>query len=79
MHVPVFVHEEFQRIATPEFDLLHWYAKTDLAWADRVIGDDAPTFWRARWQEEHGTTQQTNAQIKRQAQRKRDRESEKPQ
>ena len=56
MHVPLFVHEEFQRIATPEFDLLRWYADTDLAWADRTIGDDAPTFWRARWKDEHGTT-----------------------
>ena len=78
MHVPRFVHEEFQRISTPEFDLLRWYAVTDLAWADKTIGDDAPTFWRARWREEHGTTQQTDAQIKRQAQQKRDRASEQP-
>ena len=42
----------------PEFDLMRWYADTDLAWADRTIGDDAPTFWRARWSEEHGTTKQ---------------------
>ena len=79
MHVPRFVHVEFQRLAPPEFDLTRWYAATDRAWSDRAIGDDAPTFWRARWREEHGTTQQTDAQIKRAAQRKRNRESEKPQ
>ena len=62
MHVPIFVHEEFQRTAAPEFDLLRWYAETDLAWADQTIGDDAQTFWRARWLEEHGsTTQRTGA------------------
>ena len=78
MHVPRFVHEQFQRTAPSDFDIMRWYADTDLAWADRSIGDDAPTFWMARWREEHGTTQQTDAQIRRQAQRKRDRESEQP-
>ena len=78
MHVPGFVHEEFQRTAPADFDLMGWYATVDLAWSDEPIGDDAPTFWRARWREEHGTTQQTDAQIRRQAQRKEDRESEQP-
>ena len=68
MHVPLFVHEEFQRIKQPEFDLLRWYAETDRAWADWAIGDDAPTFWRARWREECGTTQLTDKQLARRAQ-----------
>ena len=73
MHVPRFVHAEFQRLAPPDFNLTRWYAATDLAWSDQAIGDDAPTFWRARWREEHGTTQRTDAQIKRQVQRTRPR------
>ena len=32
--------------------------------SEEAIGDDAPTFWRARWREEHGTTQQTDKQLK---------------
>ena len=70
MHVPHFLHQEFQRLAPEEFDLTRWYGETDLAWADRTIGDDAPTFWRARWRETHGTTQQTDVQLQRHAQAK---------
>ena len=76
MHVPLSLHHEFQRTAPDGFDLSRWYGDTDLAWADKPIGDDGFTFWRARWREEHGTTQQTDAQLKRAAQRKRDLESE---
>ena len=76
MHVPGFIHHEFLRTAPHDFDIYLWYADTDLAWVDQPIGDDGPTFWRARWQEEHGTTQKTVSQIKREAQRKRDLESE---
>ena len=78
MHVPLFVHEEFQRTAEAEFDLMRWYAETDLAWVDRTIGDDAPTFWRARWLEEHGTTKKTDAQLQRQTHLQRHRASGQP-
>ena len=65
MHVPGFIHREFQRTAPDDFDLMAWYSETDLDWADQPIGDDGPTFWRARWREEHGTTQRTDAQLQR--------------
>ena len=67
MHVPIFIHRMFQRTAPPDFNLMRWYAATDLAWSDQTVGDDEPTFWRARWLDEHGTTQLTDAQIKRAA------------
>ena len=56
MHVPLSLHQEFQRLSPNGFDLMEWYAVTDEAWADKPIGDDAFTFWRSRWREKHGTT-----------------------
>ena len=79
MHVPLSLHHEFQRLSPDGFDLQTWYGETDLAWAFKPIGDDAFTFWRARWREEFGTTAQTDAEIKRAAQRERNRLSEQSQ
>lgn len=41
-----------------------WQAKVD---AGEVIGDDDIVFWRARWQETHGTTRQRTADADRKA------------
>ena len=78
IHVPLSLHHEFQRLAPDGFNLQDWYGETELLYIDTPIGDDAFQFWRARWREHFGTTKQTDAQIKRAAQRKRDRESEQP-
>lgn len=44
-----------------------WYAGVDLEWADKPIGDNAITFWRARWLEQHGTTEPSKAELRQKA------------
>ena len=75
MHVPGFIHQEFQRTARDDFDLYRWYADTDLAWAEQPIGDDGPTFWRARWREHHGTTRKSEGELINDARQKRNEEA----
>lgn len=57
--VPHFLHDELlKRLGSAGTDaaLREWYADTEAAWPAGPIGDDAPTFWRARFREVHGTT-----------------------
>jgi hypothetical protein len=62
--VPAFVHVEFrQRLTVPgvtedEADrkLRAWYGEVETAWLNKPIGDDGPTFWRARFVEWQGST-----------------------
>ena len=63
--VPSFLHSEFERLAPKDFDIRAWYGTVLDTWQDNgeAIGDDAPTFWRSRWREEHGTTKPSREEL----------------
>ena len=65
VHVPLSLHQQFQRLSPEGFDLPAWYGETNLAWVGKAIGDDSFTFWRARWREANGTTVESREQARR--------------
>ena len=64
--VPEKLHSEFERMASPGFDVREWYGEIDDEWHanGQPIGDDPFSFWRRRWKERfgatYGTTQPTH-------------------
>ena len=57
---------------------MRWYADTDLAWSGEAIGENAETFWKDRWLDEHGSTRYSYTQNEQAKQQQRNRESEQP-
>jgi hypothetical protein len=62
LHVQGFIHEELLarlvNAGVPNADavLRAWYHATEQAWLGREVGEDAPKFWRKRFEEWRGTT-----------------------
>ena len=78
MHVPRSLHFEFVRTGPVGYtatDAYQWYRDVDLEWGDKPIGDDAFTFWRARWREHHGTTRKSEGELASDAREKRNKQA----
>ena len=60
LDVPQFLHDEFaaklRNVGVDDSALRAWYRTTEDAYAGRDVGENAPTFWRKRFEEWRGAT-----------------------